>query len=363
MKKRYEFMNVLRLLAMLAIVFYHMTVTLYLMGIRQLESVRVFYENANMHIAKVGVCLFFMLSGAGLMLSSKDKEDFSALAFYRKRFFKILVPFYIVYAVYFIFLLIQNAGSLKTLFAERNASPVCAVFTLLGMDAYLSNFGIPTYSLGIGEWFLGCLVIIYLLFPVLRKLMLKNKALFMGIATALYVVILCVYRFFPFAESVPPFLNVIVKIYDFILGMFLVLIPEKIPKKALWAGLAVNLFYVFCPVALPGIDSFGIVLQCLAVFVLFYGLEDLFASEKASKIMKVTGVLCGVSYEYYLIHHVVIDQLTARHRNIPFSNAQVLLLFLEEILLTAALTAVLKLLLSLPGFLSKNREKKGNING
>ena len=63
--------------------------------------------------------------------------------------------------------------------------------------------------------------------------------------------ILAVYRFFPFAQSVPPFLNVIVKIYDFILGMFLVLILAKIPKKALWAGLAVDLFYVFCPVRLP----------------------------------------------------------------------------------------------------------------
>ena len=81
---------------------------------------------------------------------------------------------------------------------------------------------------------------------------------------------------------------------------------------------------------------------------MFYGLEDAFSSEKAEKPMKIVAFLCGVSYEYYLIHHVVIDQLTARCRNIPFSNGQILLLFGAEVLVTAALTALLKLLLSLP---------------
>ncbi|MCR5503509.1 MAG: acyltransferase [Lachnospiraceae bacterium] len=359
--KRYRFMDVLRLLSMLAIVFYHMTVTLYLMGIRQLSSVRIFYENANMHIAKVGVGLFFMLSGAGLMLSGEGKNGFSVKDFYRKRFVRILIPFYIVYAAYFLYLLIWNGGKTADLFAGRGANPLSAVFTLLGMDAYLSNFGIPTYSLGIGEWFLGCLVIMYLIYPLLRRLLKRNRILFAGILLVYYIGILSVYGRFSFAASVPPFLNAAVKIFDFALGMFLADILPKIPKWTIFPALAVNAFYAVCPVTVPGNDSFGIVIQCLAVFLIFYGLEPFFGKDAAKGPMKAVSFLCKVSYEYYLIHHVVIDALTGRNRNIPFSNFDVLLLFLKEILLTAALTAVLKLILWGIGrcFLKKHEESGG----
>ena len=57
MTKRYNFMNVLRVLSMFFIVFYHMLITLYIDGIRQLDSINFLFENSNMHIAKIGVGL------------------------------------------------------------------------------------------------------------------------------------------------------------------------------------------------------------------------------------------------------------------------------------------------------------------
>ena len=42
------------------------------------------------------------------------------------------------------------------------------VFSVLGLDGYLLPLGANFYK--IGEWFLGCLLLIYLLFPLLRRL-------------------------------------------------------------------------------------------------------------------------------------------------------------------------------------------------
>ncbi len=357
--KRYQFMNVLRVLSMIAIVFYHMVVTLENLGIRQHESVSLFYQNANMHIATVGVGLFFMLSGGGLMLSSKDKTDFSALGFYKKRFFKILIPFYIVYALYFVFFFFfYKVDSIGNMFASH-PKPWEFVFTLLGMDAYLSRFGIPTYSLGIGEWFLGCLMLMYLIFPLLRKCMLKNKVVTMLVATVYYLAVIFTYQMHPYASMVPGIGNFTVKVYDFILGMFLVLILEKIPDKLIFVWGAAELLFIFCPVKLPINDLLSIEIQCVLAFLIFFYLERFFV--KMPKFTRLVAWVSGFTYEYFLVHHVVIDHLSRAVAGRPFGNLQILLLFLAEIAIAILLTLLVKGILALPGLVRRKKApQKGN---
>lgn len=346
MKKKYEFMNVLRVLSMVAIVFYHMVFTLYIYGIRQIDSIRFLFENTNMHIAKVGVGLFFMLSGAGLFLSDKDKE-FKVTAFYKKRFVKILIPFYIVYICYFAFLVATGHLLLNDPFSGKVLKPWSFIYTILGMDAYLENFGIATCSLGIGEWFLGCLIIIYIIYPLLRWAMLKNKYVIMLLATLYYIFINLFYAKIPLFANVPMYTNLVIKIYDFLLGMFIVTLLDKLPVWSHIAGLIVNLFFVFCPVVLPGINSYQIPIQCVSAFLAFAGLENVLSSDKAKMPMKLISVLSTYSYEYFLVHHFVILHLTTQGQNTTFGNANILLLFLEEIALTTILAIVLKKLSSL----------------
>ncbi len=343
MKKRYNFMNVLRVLSMFTIVFYHMLITLYIYGIRQLDSISFFFENKNMHIAKIGVCLFFMLSGAGLILSSKD-GSFNVKEFYIKRFKKILIPFYIVYACYFLFLLLTSQISLSNTFAGKDIKPYSFIFTLLGMDAYLENFGIATCSLGIGEWFLGCLIFIYLLYPLLRMAMLKNKFVTIILATVYYIIMIIVYNNIPLFSGVPMYMNMVIKIYDFILGMFLILIIDELPRVTLYISIIINLFFVLCPVTLPGVDSFQIPIQCVTIFIIFAHLEKIF--EKANGLMKFIDLLAAFSYEYFLFHHCVILHLSTFGQNIAFSNINILVLFAGEVLITAILAYVLKFIIS-----------------
>ena len=352
MKKRYNFMNVLRVLSMISIVFYHMLITLYIYGIRQHESISFLFENANMHIAKIGVGLFFMLSGAGLMLATKD--NFNIKDFYIKRFTKILIPFYIVYVCYFIFLLGIGDMSIKAPFGDKALKPYSFVFTLLGMDAYLENFGIPTCSLGIGEWFLGCLILIYILFPILRFCMLKNRLITLT-TSIIYFVFICIFYFYvPGFIEVPPYMNMALKIFDFILGMNLALTISDRKKYTPFIAGAIFLFFLLYPTRMAGTEDFQIPIQCLSVYLIFESLEGVFS--KAPKVMKVVDILASYSYEYFLIHHAVILYLSKQGLNSAFSNAQVLLLFVEEILLTTVLSILLKYIINLKNL--KNIKKE-----
>lgn len=60
------------------------------------------------------------------------------------------------------------------------------VLTLIGMDGYLSEYGSGFYVLG--EWFLGFIVLFYIIFPLLRYLLKKNELVMWIIVLALYVI-------------------------------------------------------------------------------------------------------------------------------------------------------------------------------
>ena len=353
MKKRYYFMDVIRLIAMLGIVYYHMVFALYQTGIRQLESVAPLFQNSNMHIAKISVGLFFMISGAGLMLSTKDKEHLDLKKYYLKRFVRVLVPFYLVYLLYLIIFILLTHEPLSNIYTS-GASPFAIIFTLLGMDAYLSSFGVATFSLGIGEWFLGALIIMYIIFPALRLALLKNKWVSLGVAVIYYIITLVTYPLLPYAATNPGFVNFTVKVFDFFLGMFLVLIMDKIPKYiSIALSVPVILFFVLYPKMLPVNDSLLIVIQILTFFLLFLSLEGVF--KRLPKLMKVIAFCCASSYEFFLVHHMIVDYITLQHTGVPFGNFDILLLFIKEFAVIVLFTILVKLILNVPKLIRKKK--------
>ena len=344
-------MDVIRFVSMAAIVYYHLIITLYLSGIRQLESVHHLYENNNIHVATVGVGLFFMISGAGLMLSTKDAEHLNLKEYYKKRFFKILVPFYLVYVLWLLAFMLLTGEGFSGIYTS-GASPIMFIFTLLGMDAYISSFGIATFSIGIGEWFLGALVIMCLVFPFLRWSIKKNKWVSLGVATVYFIIILVIYPMFPFAQTVPGFVNALCKIYEFFLGMFLITVIDKLKRPVCLAvSVPVIVFFLVYPNPLPINQNLMILIQNLMFFLFFVGLEGVF--NKIPCVIKVVTFLCGFSYEFYLIHHVVIEYMTLQKVGVPFSNTDILVLFVEELLVITIFTLLVKGLLKAPGFIKK----------
>ena len=356
---RYEFMSILRLLSLMGVVYYHTLVTLYLQGIRQKDTIEAMYANVNMNFPAIGVSLFLMLSGGGLMMSSKKKADFSVKDFYKGRFMRILIPFYISYIVYSIYLFL--IGFEFPVYFESltgvKPSPLCFIFTLLGMDGYLSIFNIPTFTLMLGEWFLGCLIPMYIVFPLLRKCILKNRNLTLIIATVYYIIALATYKYMPWS-FVPSYNNFTIKIYDFILGMFLVEVMDRIPKWTAAIGVALLGFYLLYPSKLPIDMTPSIVILAVGTFFIFLALEGLF--KKMPHFMKVVNVLSAYSYTYFLFHHIVIGQacIYANEHGDLSSNKSLLLLFLAQILITSAVAVLIKVLSDLVYKAVKKAEKK-----
>lgn len=174
--------------------------------------------------------------------------------------------------------------------------------------------------------------------------MLKRPFMTMGVATLYYTLMIARYYSFSCFGNVPMFTNFVIKIYDFILGMFLARIIGKLPKWSWVIGLVVNLVFVFCPIELPGNDSFQIVIQSCAAFLAFSGLEPILDGKE--KFNYIVSKFCAYSYEYFLIHHAVIIYMHKVGMNTEFSNLDILLLFIAEIALTLALTFCLKFISS-----------------
>ncbi len=369
-------MDLLRLFSMLAIVFYHMLITLCNFGARQAESVRIFYENANAHIATTGVGIFFMLSGAGLMLST-SKGDFHVLSFWKSRAVKILVPYYLVnlFYLFFQFLVLMKEGGDPGLLWPKSLSVPRAVLMILGVDTYAHFFlGAENYAKvlgdstwmfsGIGEWFLGCLILMYLVFPLLRIAVKKKPHLTIVISTVYLAVMLFFYeKIFAFSAVAEfPYVNFFVKVYDFILGMYLATVSDKIPKWSAIPSAVVTVAFLISPIAFPLNYTVLILILNLSIYLIALAAEPLF--EKIPRVMNGVSFLCRYSYYFFLIHHVVIIHTTinwikrCNEKGIPLSNSYIPVIFAEEMLITALFSAGLAYLLSLPKkFKEKNKKK------
>lgn len=328
--KRVRYFDLLRVVCFCMIIFYHMMVQLYLSGMFAIEYVNPYFSNVNMHIATLSVAVFFMLSGAGLMISTKDKIDYKK--FYIKRFLRLLIPFYIVNIIYIIY----RAIMARTIYVlDPNIAPWKIILGIFGLDGWLTLYKIPSYSQGIGEWFLGCLIVLYLLFPLFRKLMLKYKVAFLAIVAALYVFLIYTY-----SSEVAVFQNIFVKGCEFIFGMYLGLYWERVNKKWAILTLPVCVFFFTSKTYLPINLALSITIFAVAFFLTFSFIEE--PLQKSKFLYKIIAYLSGCSYELFLIHHIIIYNMTPALNPYIRNNFGVLLLFIAELVAMAVLTPIVK---------------------
>ncbi|WP_145512520.1 acyltransferase family protein, partial [Yersinia kristensenii] len=130
-------------------------------------------------MGSIGVSFFIIISGAGIYLSSKNWNG--AISFYKKRLKSIYPTYWFVYLFMSCFLLI---------FANRvyiGSDPFKWLVTIIGFDGYMSWY-MTTYYI-VGEWFIGFIIIMYALFPLVRIALNKSNtlALLLSIAMAISV--------------------------------------------------------------------------------------------------------------------------------------------------------------------------------
>lgn len=331
MKKRYSFIDVARILALFAIIYYHSLRTLDGTGIRMLEQTQQFYKTKNYNIATAAVGLFFIISGAGLASSylSRGKE-LRYSEYFKNRFLRLMVPYYITYIVVLAVKLVKYR-SLTTIFGE-GWKPLNFIFPILGIDGFLSSIGVTSNYIGVGEWFLGALLVCYILFPLLYRGMQKKKALTTVVMSAYIIILLISYQLIPFINRMPVYMNPLVKIYEFFFGMFFIMITDKVPQILKYVLGAISLlilaFYLWYPRWLSeSYEGIRILIQNVSIFLILCSMEKLF--DKAKALKRPVEWVCSISYEIFLVHHVIlIAVITGFAGVLPYeSNMGVLVSF------------------------------------
>ena len=330
--KRIRYFDLLRCISFCFIIFYHMISQLYFSKLFPLDKVLPFYENDNMNIAMLGVAVLFILSGAGLAYSTT--ENFDIRCFYKKRFIRVLIPFYITYITYFIYKVGTN-GSFTSFFPpETSAWKI--IFTFFGMDEWVSQHGVHTFSLGIGEWFLGALILLYVCYPLLtwciKHCRILTTVLLAGGFLSLYFT-----DFFLISRE----RNLITCLLAFWLGMLFIEYRALLTRWQLVIPAAVcSIILLFVPLGADMLLCMQI--TSIALFLVFY-----FIGNYVMKLKYVNSFIrysSRISYPIFLLQHIVMSEVIHAFDNYALTVRQECLVLLAVFGAIYILAAVLMVL-------------------
>lgn len=297
MKKEHLFtLDFVRVLAAVMIVVFHYNVVSVMMPEVD-KPVLLFIHYANGTMGHIGVSLFFILAGASLMYSSPAKLNLKE--FFRKRFLAILPIYWITYAAFFIhnYLIKRVFGFDKPLWRF--------LLTVIGMDGYLNSI-IPNYYL-LGEWFIGCILIIYLLYPLLHKCMLKWPLLTPAVVAAIYVPLTL---FYPFQMDIQFFF--LLRVPEVLFGMYFIKYlygSERQREKYNWKW-GLGSFAVMCTVltiktSLP--VPFKILWTGVPIFMFLVWLGQFFRNPV---VKKGISIFSSYTFAIFLVHHILVGKFT-----------------------------------------------------
>ncbi len=292
----FEF-DIIRVLAMFWVVTYHFGCEYTLVPFSPV--VNFFCVTPNFDFGNVAVTMFLVLSGALLYRKYGNGNVGRLPAFYFKRA-KAIYPAFWILNLYVLAAMLRHWVADGNLFFAGN--PLKLLLTVVGFDGYLKLFGVESYYF-CGEWFVGAIVLLYLLFPFLAWAYRKNRIVLLA------VLVLCYGLQFVWPDSwdwkICAFPATL--ILKFVLGFLLMdLLPKLRCKVVGWAALAV--FAILClwrefPLPWFRNDMLGAVAG-IAVFlvVLNFGTRI----KETSVVGKAVAKLAPMTYCVFLIQHSAI---------------------------------------------------------
>ena len=245
-------------------------------------------HNATSDWGSIIVYVFFIVSGICLY---KSNRDITIRQFYFKRWKALYPAFYIAWVAVYI-IRTATTGS----FNPDGASLWTIPLTIAGVDGYFLYLG-PNFYL-IGEWFLGAIIFLYLLYPLTIRFFKKAP-----VASLIFLFLLTAWAGTTDIFTILAPRNIICCLTGFVIGMFLgwkdILLDNK--WVALLSGsIAIILLLIPLKYVIP-----QILLILLCSSALFLSLRFLF-DHLGGGIFRVFKWLGGVSYEIFLVQHIVI---------------------------------------------------------
>lgn len=285
-----------------------------------------YYLEGRVYLADIGVSLFFMLSGASLMLTYKKGNLWS---YFKKRFLSIFPMLWLAYLVAFSYDFMYWKGM-------TGQNILYWIFSFLGLDGYLAVLGlIPGDFFKVGEWFTGCILILYLIFPLLHFCLEKKPKLTLLCSCAVYACYIACTRIFQgYFSGVLFFL----RIPEMVMGMLFIQYDLRHKPKILLAvtGIAAG----FAIVLRSHINSLTL---CIAVCMLLFAVLT-FLGEKIenANIQGFLSKAAGLTYPVFLIHHWLISHMVIGFDLANMPKRSVAMMFLIYLFLTIFLSCALK---------------------
>ena len=361
MKKRYYYIDFLRIFSMFAVVFLHSASDL----LRTEYNTGVWhFSNVLTSLFSVSVPIFFMISGAMLL---SDEKASSIKGLYKVRLKKIVLPFlfWSLFAVIY-FLITEylyydtlNFSALKYRVMHFLSEPVT-----------------------IHLWFMYALIPIYVILPFLKVLIdnINNKqSIYLFLIWAIFSIFTTTAQNFLPGEYKVLFsfnysfnLNVIGGYVGFfILGYYLHNNDFKIKRKYLIIFVIADVFivsfgtYILYILKNGYFENFKVytglftVSLSIAVFLLF---KDIFKNKENVKFSKLINKLSETSFGIYLIHNLVINFFNLNYFIQPEQGIIFLILrFIMVYLISFLIIYVLTLLKPL-SFITSGIKHRGRIN-
>lgn len=266
-------------------------------GIITYHSSRIFAgENLNGFFGKwalsawgnLFVTVFFALSGVGLYLNNHGKIN--VLEFYKKRVNNVYISFWLVWGVMYI----TKAVRAKSLFYAGR--PFSILLSIIGMDGYAGG----AYYF-IGEWFLGALIILYMLYPILNFLFMKAKwktSFLLGIC---YMVCMKM----PGYEL--SFRSIFTCLVSFWIGMLIGSYIEHINRNWIVLGFTIDLFWHLYTNKFQLDAVTWSIITGISFFVSILIVGELLVPR--NRILEETiNFLGGISFQMFLVHHLIISK-------------------------------------------------------
>lgn len=287
-KERLLYLDLIKLVAVIMVFTIHFTRTLEYAQIN--FTTHVLPDTLfGMYLGSYGVTLFFIVSGAVLMYIYGDKE-IDLASYYKKRFLGIYPMFWLAFAIFFTAKEIVYPGFAKGI------NHGTFLFTLLGIDGQVGVYT-GTYYL-LGEWFLTVIIIMYLIFPFLKKLVLSHPVWTFIIFTL--ATIASAFNWFDCYLAVDAYF--FHRIPEILFGMIFI----QYFKKTRWYMLIPSLAVL----AVLGIFDFPNMNKIVQIWLVGYSsfivLAFVFSFLKGKVVEFISHFIDKFCYPIFLTHHIIM---------------------------------------------------------
>lgn len=231
--------------------------------------------------AKLCVAIFVFLSGYGLTIQCEKKGGVgNVLKFYWRRFLKLMMNYWFIYLVFVPFGVVVFGRTFVSVYGENWILPSILDFFGLFFAITVNYFGYNATW-----WFYGCIIVLYLLFPLLYQFR-KHSWLLVPFA-------LLYYRF---GYLLPLFQAGTQYIFSFTLGIILATNSEHIKERC------PNWICLILTIILCSVRNFMPGWQLIDGLICFFGILSLAQMKIPTLISRCLVFLGKHSFNIFLFH-------------------------------------------------------------